>query len=458
VHPLDLTIVGLYMIFLVGVGLYFLRRQGSPESYFVGDRRMGAAHIGLSVVATDVGGGFSIGLGGLGFSMGLSGSWLLFSGLIGAWSAAVLLIPSVKKLGDQQGWRTFPDLLEHRYDGRTRLVAAVVSGVGYAGFNGAQILAGAKLASAAFQVELASATWIMALVVVLYTSLGGLQAVVFTDAIQWSVLCVGLLLLALPLAHLEVGGMAGLRQALPPAHLGLTNLSAMTFVTWMVTIIPIWFVGMTLYQRIYACRDTRTARRAWLTAGLLEYPLMAFCGAILGLYARVLFPSVEAEMGLPLLVHDVLPVGVAGLVVAAYFSAIMSTADSCLLASVGNFVDDLYRRYIRPDASHQQMLRISRFLTVIIGLLSTFLALLVPKVLDLVLLAYAFLVSGLFVPTLAGLYWPRATSTAALYSILAGGGVAVALNLLPTLSLGIDPVLPAIPLSALVLVLLSVIR
>lgn len=80
---------------MLGVGFFFLRKNSNEEDYYAGGRNLNKWHIGLSVVATDVGGGFSIGLGGLGFTMGLSGSWMLFTGLIGAWMASVLLIPKV---------------------------------------------------------------------------------------------------------------------------------------------------------------------------------------------------------------------------------------------------------------------------------------------------------------------------------------------------------------------------
>ena len=95
IHFIDLSIFAIYFIFMLGVGFYFLKRNKSKEDYYVGGRNMSAGHIGLSVVATDVGGGFSIGLGGLGFAMGLSGSWMLFTGFIGAWLSAVILIPKI---------------------------------------------------------------------------------------------------------------------------------------------------------------------------------------------------------------------------------------------------------------------------------------------------------------------------------------------------------------------------
>jgi SSS family solute:Na+ symporter len=455
VHPVDLLILLAYGAGMLVVGLYFHRRQTDLEEYLVGGRSMGAGHIAFSVVATDVGGGFSIGLGGLGFVMGLSASWLLFTGLVGAWLSAVILLPRVKALGVTFGHRSFPAFLGHRFGEPTRLLAALVSAVGYAGFTGAQILAGATLAAAAFEVPMLEAVAGMSLVIVAYTALGGLEAVVYTDTLQWGVLLFGLGLLGLPLALHAVGGLGGLVESLPPDHLTLTNIGLGQFVTWMVTIVPIWFVAMTVYQRIHATRDLSTARKAWFLAGLLEYPAMAFLGAALGMCARVLYPAAEPEMGLPMLVRDVLPPGATGLVLAAYFAAIMSTADSCLLASVGNVVDDLRKGGgASLPADDLGRLRASRVLTVVIGLGSVAFALYAPTVIDSILLAYSFLVGGLFVPTMAALFWPRVGGRAAFLAILAGGGVTVALSL-HDWGLGVEPIFVGLGLSTAVLVLVT---
>jgi SSS family solute:Na+ symporter len=453
-QALDYVILALYFAGMLGVGVYFQRRQTGLDEYFVGGRQMSARHIGLSVVATDVGGGFSIGLGGLGFVMGLSASWLLFTGLIGAWLAAVFLVPRVKALGDAHVHRSFPDFLAHRFGEPTRLVAALVSAIGYAGFTGSQLLAGGKLASAAFDFDLTAAVLVMSVVIVAYTALGGLQAVVYTDTVQWGILFVGLIGLGIPLGFRAAGGVGGLKQALPPEYFSLGNVTALQFVTWMVTIIPIWFVAMTLYQRIHASRDVATARRAWFTAGLLEWPAMAFMGATLGMFARVLFPTAEPEMGLPLLVRDVLPMGATGLVLAAYLAAIMSTADSCLLASVGNIIDDIVGRTVAPATSERTKLVSSRILTLIVGFGSVSFALYVPRVIDSILLAYSFMVAGLFFPTLGALFWRRASGVAAFWSIVTGGGITVALTVLdvPT---RLDPVFYGLAMSGAVLVLVS---
>ncbi len=105
---IDISILCLYILAMLGVGVYFMRRNKTTDDYYVGGRELSSLHIGLSVVATDVGGGFSIGLGGLGFTMGLSGSWLLFTGLLGAWLSGVFVIPKVYSLARRKGFLSFP--------------------------------------------------------------------------------------------------------------------------------------------------------------------------------------------------------------------------------------------------------------------------------------------------------------------------------------------------------------
>lgn len=453
---LDDLVFGIYMVVILGVGIYHFRRNEGLEDYYVGGRQIGWKHVGLSVVATDVGGGFSIGLGGLGYAMGLAGSWLLFTGLVGAWLAAVVLIPRVKQIDAREGFLTYPDLLRWRYGPTTAAVAAIISGVGYLGFTGAQMLAGAKLASATVFQEgalgldaMMFSLLLIAGITVLYTVLGGIKAVIHTDAVQWAVLLGGLLFVALPLSLHEVGGWAGLREALPPSHFDLTAITAGKLASWFVTIIPIWFVAMTLYQRIYACADTGDARKAWYLAGLLEWPAMAFAGVLLGMCSRVLFPGVEPETGLPRLVAEVLPVGAAGLVIAAYFSAIMSTADSCMMASSGNFVGDFLSRWSRGPHSPRAQLRASMVSTAVVGTAAVMLAARFEQVLDMILHAYTFMVAGLLVPTL-GVFWFRAGgSIAAVASMIVGGTSALtAIFGLWSPPLGMDATLSGILLSA----------
>ncbi len=461
-HFIDWFLFGLYMVGVLGIGFYFFKKNKDREDYYVGGRNMTPGHVGLSVVATDVGGGFSIGLGGLGYLMGLSGTWLLFTGLLGAWLSAVWIIPRIKKLDAKHSMLTYPDFLRFRYDSKVALVAAIISGIGYLGFTGGQVLAGAKLFSAAILdgpvLGISALTFSIILiggVILLYTVLGGLKAVIYTDTVQWIILLVGLIFLAIPFAVARVGGFSAIYHKLPDGYFSLTAVSFPTFFNWMVTIMPIWLIGMTLYQRMYACGSTKDAQKAWYIAGIFEYPIMAFVGVFLGMCSRLLFPAIDPEMGVPLLIHDVLPIAAKGVVLASYFSAIMSTADSCLMASSGNFVNDIVERAVRRTLSEKALMRLSQFSTLIIGILAMLLASGFQQVLDAILYAYSFMVSGLFVPTLGAYFWKRASSLAAFWSMISGGSLTLILTLKGFKLAGLDPTIFGITLSALVFVTLT---
>ncbi len=420
---------------MLGVGVYYLKKNASSDDYYVGGRNIGSTHIGLSVVATDVGGGFSIGLGGLGFMIGISGSWMLFTGLVGAWLSAVVLIPKVSKLSKIKNLLTFPQIFEHFYDKRVALIAGIISALGYLGFTSSQILAGAKLASATFvDLDQHTALFIMGLVAVVYTVMGGLKAVIYTDTIQWIILMSGLLFIGIPISYTALGGYDAIRANLPEGFLQFNNLTWQDIVNWSVTIVPIWFVGMTLYQRIFACKNEQEAKKAWFLAGLFEWPIMAFLGVILGLFSRVavqqgLFESLgysdisnfDPEMGIPLLLNQLLPIGLLGLMMSAYFSAIMSTADSCLMAASGNIVTDIIGNLRSKKLSNRLELRFSQIITLCVGLFAIVLASYMVNVLELMLYSYAFMVSGLFVPVIGAVVFGNRSALAALSAMIVGG-------------------------------------
>lgn len=437
-HIIDIIIMTVYMLTVMGIGVYFWRKNKNADDYYVGGRSMNKFAISLSVVATDVGGGFSIGLGGLGFLMGLSGSWMLFTGLLGAWLSAVFLIPKAGKLSSKLKIYTFPQLFEYFYSPRVALLAGIISAIGYIGFTSSQLLAGAKLASATFEdLDMTTALIGMGAIAVMYTAIGGIEVI---------------------------------RETLPPEFLTLNNIKWYTIVNWAVTIIPIWFVGMTLYQRLYASRTPKEAQKAWYIAGIFEWPIMAFMGVILGLFARVAFENgmfayigfspdqiMDAEMGLPLLLRTILPVGLMGLMIAAYFSAVMSTADSCIMAASGNIESDILKK-IRPLPKNKRTRLIqSQLITLGIGVLGLLIALRMENVLELMLHSYAFMVSGLFVPVLGAFFTKRGSATAAFWAMIIGGTTTLSLTLLSVqLPYSLDPNIFGITAAAVCYLILSI--
>ncbi len=449
---IDGVVFVLYFLIILGIGYYFYRRNKGAEDYYIGGRKVNYPHVGLSVVATDVGGGFSIGLGGLGFVMGIAGSWMLFTGLLGAWLAAVFLIPKVKNLSTAEGFYTMPDVFRYFFNGKVAFVAGIISAIGYLGFTSSQMLAGAVLASSTFaELDMNLALWVMGSIIIVYTVMGGIKAVIYTDTFQWILLLGGLIFVGIPIAYHAIGGMEAIRATVEPEMLSLGNLTWVDAVNWGVTIIPIWFVGMTLYQRIYATRSEADAKKAWYMAGVFEWPIMAFMGVSLGLFARVaadqgMFADMgfetsddmQHEQGLPTLLATVLPIGFMGLMMSAYFSAIMSTADSCLVASSGNVSTDLIGRIMKWGKDKTSSVKVSQLVTLVIGVLALLLAAAFDEVLEIMLYSYAFMVSGLLVPIVGALYWKKSSSAGALAAMIGGGVTTFLLTLFVELDARFD--------------------
>jgi SSS family solute:Na+ symporter len=148
--------------------------------------------------------------------------------------------------------------------------------------------------------------------------------------------------------------------------------------------------------------------------------ILAVFPVLAGMCASVLWPELEPAMAIPKLLVEVFPPFIGALFVAAILAAVMSTADSTLLAGTAFIVRDLYQQIFRPDASDRRLLQLSIVVTIVIGLLSLGVTYLVPVIIDLFLLSYGFMVCGGLVPVVGGLLWSRATEPGAWAAFMTG--------------------------------------
>jgi SSS family solute:Na+ symporter len=434
-HAIDVVIIAIYFLSLIAIGYYVMiskKTTGETESFLAADRNMGIIRTTGSCAATDIGGGFSIAMGGLGFSLGFSGSWLMAVSALSAVLAAFLMVPKVKRWADRVKGLTTGDLFAARFDNRTGLMAAILVGLSWFTFVGGQVIAGAKLVSGVLGLPITLTIIVAGAVILTYTAMGGLKAVMSTDVFQIAVLLVGIVLIAVPIGFFRVGGIDGLvgKLSASPESAMLLDWGAVSWkeaVGWFLSIFPVWFISIATVQRVIAAKDERTAKLGvFLTGFPIEWPLFALGTTLIGMFARVLLPDLaDPELATPALITAILPVGLTGLVVAAYIAAVLSTADSCLVGSVAIFVNDIYRKLINPDANDSELVKVSRIATIVLGILAIGLAYMVPRIIELVLYAYTFGAAGLFFPMLALLFWKRATAAGAFWSILLGGGSAV---------------------------------
>ncbi|MBW2527008.1 MAG: sodium:solute symporter family protein [Deltaproteobacteria bacterium] len=434
-HPIDLVMMLLYFAGVLWIGVWIMRsrkERGEGESFLAADRNMNLLQTTGSVAATDIGGGFSIAMGGLGFALGISCSWLIAMSALSIVLASFLVVPKVKRWADRVKGLTTGDLFEQRFDRRTGTTAAVVVAMAWFAFVGGQVTAGGKLLQATTGMNLTVAVLVAGAVILAYTIMGGLKAVIFTDVFQMVVLLVGIVFILVPIGLWKVGGWSAIEAhfAADPetGHMiEWTAAGPKQLVGWFLSIFPLWFIAITGLQRIIAAKDLKTARRGFLLTGIpIEWPLFAIGSTLVGMYARMLMPELaDQELATPMMILRLLPVGLSGIVIAAYIAAVMSTADSCLIGPVAIVTNDLYRKLVNPQAPDRRLVQVARIATLVMGVAAIALALAVPSVLDLVLYAYTFGAAGLFFPMLGLLFWRRATAAGAFWSMVLGGASAV---------------------------------
>ena len=216
---------------------------------------------------------------------------------------------------------------------------------------------------------------------------------------------------------------------------------------------------MDSYTRMFAAKNERIARRGTLWAALFLIPLVI--GAVwLGMTAALLYPNVEnSDKILSQLVLDTFPVGLKGLMLVAILSALMSTADICILTAAANGSCDIYQRYINPNVSPKRLVSISIGLAVVIGAFATLVAWQMQDIISILLLAFTINSAALFIPTLAMLALKSANKAAAFWSISLSLATVVAWYAASTLELApifsLDPLWPGLTVSIAVFSILS---
>ena len=426
---IDLTLVAAYLAVMLTVG--WRARRGSPDSYWVAERRYGTLRVTASLVATIFGASSAVGIVGLGYSRGLTGAWWALVGGIALVPFGLFLASKVRRLEVY----TLPDVLRRAYGDRVAIPGALVIVVAWCGVVGAQIVAGALLLGAVSTMPFQGAVALIALVFILYTFWGGQVSVIRTDLWQL-VLFVGGLLLTLGLVMKAVAAGGPMGEAIPPGLLdfpvseGFGRYELLVFYPLIVGL-P-YLVGPDIYSRVLCSKDERTARNAALTAAVVVIPLSLLL-ALLGLMIHAYLPGLTPESALPTVLTEVVPVGLRGLVVVGVLGAIMSSADTTLMSASTilslNVVSPLVGGWRQENSAltQREELRLTRLFVVVVGAVAWLIAASRGGIISSLLLAYTVFVGGVVLPTLAS-FWRdrlRVGPTAAMWAVIIGGGTAV---------------------------------
>ncbi|MGD9546160.1 MAG: sodium/proline symporter [Candidatus Krumholzibacteriia bacterium] len=474
-NPLVLSMI-LYSVVILGVGVLAARSNRTLGDYLLAGRRLGPWVAAFSERASGESAWLLIGLPGLAFATGAGAVWVgvgCCTGIAFSWMAIARRLREETERFDSL---TLADYFESRFRDSSRIlrsVATVIILFFFTFYVAAQFLAAGKVLNFYLEIPPIWGMAIGAVLVLFYTAAGGLLAVSWTDLIQ------GIIMLAtlavLPLAVLAELGGPGVLQArladfggsfLDPAP-GNSAWAAASGVLGSLAI-GLGYMGQPhLVLRFMAITSPRDVRKGRFIA--VGWAVIAFLGAILiGLTGLAWFGPeamgdgrliADQEQLMPLMARSFMPEWLAVLMIVGAIAAMMSTADSQLLASASAVSEDIYRRMIDPRASERRLVAIGRWATIGVGALAFLLAWKADDfVYNMVLYAWAGLGSAFGPPLLLSLHWRGVSRAGTLAGFITGTVTVILWYNIPVLNGLLYEMIPGFLLSLAATVSFSMIR
>ena len=433
IPPADLAIIVAYLAGILAVGVLSVRwKKMTGEAYFLAGRSLGWVMIGAALFASNISTIHLVGLAASGYNEGLV--WGNFE-----WMAAftlVILSLFFAPFYFRNKIETLPEYLERRFNAAARSFLAFMAILGALFIHiGMSLYAGATVFQQFFGVDVVTSILIISIVTGIYTVLGGLKAVVVTETIQ-TVLLIGgsILVTALAIAALPdqgIGTMAEFQAKLRPQQLSMVWTDNSVGLAWYSVLLgyPVlgiwyWCTDQTIVQRVLAARSEHDAQIGPLFAGFIKV-LPVFILVLPGVIGYVLFGDRigdNANQVLPMLIQELVPTGLRGLISAGLLAALMSTIAAALNSCATLFAVDIVAR-VRPSTTDAAQVRIGRWSAVAVMLLAMLWSTQGDKfssIFEAVQEIGAALAPAITTVFLWGVFWRRGTAQAAVTTLVFG--------------------------------------
>ena len=435
----ELEILAAFVVYLgimVTIGFLYYKKTNSVSDYILGGRGLNKFVTALSAEASDMSGWLLIGVPGLAYLSGMSVIWIAIGLIIGTflnWKfIAKRLRVYTKNANDSL---TLPDFFKNRFGDNSDIIGAISAIfilIFFLIYTSAQFVASGKLFNTVFGVDYTTALLIGSFIVVLYTFTGGFKAVCLTDFIQGCLMFFALLIVPI-MALAILGGpenaISGIEQINPallnpflnPDGSPLTIIAVVSMLAWGLGYFgqPHILVRFMAIKNPGEIKDARTVAMVWVIISL-------FAAVAIGVIGRVFLPQTlvgsESETVFMVMTGEVFFSFLAGIIFCGILAAIMSTASSQLLVSASAVSQDLYKTYLKSDATDRQLIWISRFSVLAVAICAILIAV-NPDSFVFNIVSYAWAGFGAtFGPiVIMALFWKRTTLQGALAGIIVGG-------------------------------------
>lgn len=466
-NPTAITFCG-YLILMLGVGLFAWRYTKSFNDYILGGRRFGSFVTALSVGASDMSGWLLMGLPGAVFLHGISESWLAIGLIIGTYFNWRLVAARLRLYTERcQNALTLPDYLTKRFEDNSRVLSICFSLLilfFFTIYAASGMVAGARLFENTFQLDYQTALWLGAIATISYVFIGGFLAVSWTDTIQAALMC--LALIVTPFAvMIDLGGASTTIEqvrAIDPNMLSLTTgqtvIGVLSLLAWGLGYFgqPHILVRFMAAKSVDVIPNARRVSILWMLFCLGGAVCVGFFGAaFFAQHSSVATSVIENPERVFIVLAQVLfNPWIAGVLMSAILSAVMSTLSCQLLVCSSTLTEDLYRAFIRPQAKVWELVWFGRAMVIAVALVAIYIAMdPTSKVLSLVSYAWAGFGASLGPVVLMSLWYKGMTRNGALAGMIVGGFTVVIWHHFAFF--GLYEILPGFILSALTIFAVS---
>lgn len=413
---IDWILIVLYFVFIAVIGYQTTKKVKTVKDYNVAGEKISWTILFASLSASILGGGASTGMAGNVYKEGYVFMFAFFAYGIASILIGIFIAPKLKKYKNAQ---TVGDIMQVHYGNKAKLITGILSVGLCTGILGGQALAIGTMLNVILEIPPLVGILIGMGSVILYTSFGGVMAVIQTDVLQFVLLGV-ILPLTLIIGINAVGGAEVLIANVPDLHFTfLGEWGIATFIGLFIT----FLLGEALIppytQRVFTSKDPESASKGYIISGFFSFGFY-FVTATLGLIAFVLYPDIRTDTALPAIVKQLLPVGITGLAVAALLAVIMSTASSFLNSTTVSFMRDVFPFINKKTITDKQELFIGRVLTAVIGVIAVIFALNVPSIISALEYSYYLWAPTIVFPLVIGILLKIKNPTAGIVSIIVG--------------------------------------
>jgi SSS family solute:Na+ symporter/sodium/proline symporter len=432
-----LYIILAYLIVLTGFNFYRARRVKSQEDFMVAGRKLKTSVMVFTLICTWIGSGTFIAGAEFASKAGFSALWLA----AGAWVGIIVIYFLAGKI-QTFGQYTIGDILEVRYGPVARLFGAIALLISFTVIVSYQFVAGGFILNVATDGAIPDSvgTIIAATFVILFTALGGMIAIAYTD-LPNGIIIVLACLLSVPFVYLAAGGFAQATQVLDAGYFAVVNEQFGThpflkvggyFLATMLLLMGV----QSMYQKFYSASTPKDARKAVIlwTVGTVFVETVVVVVAVFA-YSKFkgqIDLTIPKEGGKVVLMaaRSLVPWPVGVLLLGAACAVVISTGMNYLLSPSTTIMRDIYQRFIKKEAPQNTMVALQKVFVVIIGIIAFFLAIRLTSVLGMAFFAYTIYGVAITPALIAALAWKRATKAGGLASIISGTAACIALRIL----------------------------